>query len=82
MKEQMDGWQFQVGEREEGGEMAVPVDCIQSGTESSCGFWSSREFSDTWLLGMYIRWPADRLVGVTAIVVLGFPNYGLVCHLM
>lgn len=79
MKEQMGGWPFQVGEREEGGERAVPVDRIHSGTESSCGFWSSGEFSATCLLGMYIRWPADRLVGVTAIVVLGFPNYGVVC---
>lgn len=82
MKEQRGGWQFRVGEREEGGEMAVPVDRTHSGTESSCAFWSIREFSATWLLGMYIRWPADRLVGVTAIVLLGFPNYGLVCHLM
>lgn len=63
------------------GEMAVLVDCIQSGTESSCSFWSSGEFSATWLLGVYIRWPADRL-GVTAIGVLAFSNYALVCHLM
>lgn len=52
MKEQMGGWPFQVGEREEGGEMTVPVDRIHSGTESSCGFWSSGEFSTTCLLGM------------------------------